>query len=142
MAILPIRKVGDDVLRQVAKPVDKITKKRKKLIKDMIETMYDADGIGLAAPQIGVSERIIVVDGRGSFRLINSRLKKPAAVRLMLKDFSFRDRNCVKRNANVVVDALDEDGNLFALMQRSSCTGLQHEIDHLNGFCLQTKSNR
>ncbi|HOP53378.1 MAG: peptide deformylase [Bacillota bacterium] len=143
MAILPIRKVGDDVLRQVAKPVDKITKKRKKLIKDMIETMYDADGIGLAAPQIGVSERIIVVDvGEGPFALINPEIKEASGSEIDVEGcLSIPGvRNYVKRNANVVVDALDEDGKPVRIDAEGLLARcLQHEIDHLNGVLFTDK---
>ena len=72
MAILPIRKEGDPVLRQKAQPVPKVTKRIVKLLQDMEETMYAADGVGLAAPQVGVSERLIVVDvGDGPIHLVN-----------------------------------------------------------------------
>ena len=79
MAVLNIVKVGenDEVLRQRAQEVTKVTKKIQKLIKDMIETMYEADGVGLAAPQIGVSKRIIVVDiGEGPIALINPKINE------------------------------------------------------------------
>ena len=62
MAVLEIVKIGDPILRQKASPVTKITKKTTKLIQDMIETMYAADGAGLAAPQVGVSLQIVVID--------------------------------------------------------------------------------
>src|SRR5690606_10877176 len=72
LAILPIRKEGDPVLRQKAQPVPKVTKRIVKLLQDMEETMYAADGVGLAAPQVGVSERLIVVDvGDGPIHLVN-----------------------------------------------------------------------
>jgi len=78
MAVLEIRKVGDTVLREKALKVDEITPEIDKLIKDMIETMYASLGVGLAAPQIGVSKRIIVIDGEeeGLFVLINPVILK------------------------------------------------------------------
>ena len=72
MAKLPIVTIGDPVLQTRAQEVPRITKKIAKLIDDMIETMYEADGIGLAAPQVGVGQRIIVADlGEGPVVLVN-----------------------------------------------------------------------
>ena len=72
MAKLPIVTIGDPVLEQIAVEVPKITKKVAKLIDDMLETMHEANGIGLAAPQVGVSQRIIVMDvGEGPIVLVN-----------------------------------------------------------------------
>ena len=62
MAVMEIRTIGDDVLRQVAEPVRKVNKDVKALIEDMFDTMYAANGVGLAAPQVGISKRIIVID--------------------------------------------------------------------------------
>ena len=72
MAKLEIVTIGHPVLEEQAKEVTKITKRTVKLVNDMLETMYDANGVGLAAPQVGVSERIIVLDvGEGPIVLIN-----------------------------------------------------------------------
>ena len=62
MAIFPIRTFGDPVLRTVAEPVEEITSALERLVDDMFETMYDAPGVGLAAPQIGVSKQLFVAD--------------------------------------------------------------------------------
>ena len=71
--LLNILVAGDPVLRKVAEPVTRIDKKLHRLLKDMAETMYASDGVGLAAPQIGVSKRIVVIDvGEGLFELILS----------------------------------------------------------------------
>lgn len=81
MAIFPIRTFGDPVLRTPAKPVEEIDDKIRTLIEDMIETMYDAPGVGLAAPQIGVSLRIAVFDandGLGARAMINPVLVETA----------------------------------------------------------------
>ncbi len=75
MAIFPIRTFGDPVLRTVAEPVEEITSALERLVDDMLETMYDAPGVGLAAPQIGVSKRIFVADiGEGAFVMVNPEL--------------------------------------------------------------------
>ena len=72
---MEIKLVDSPVLRQVAEPVTKVTKRTIKLLRDMEETMYAAEGIGLAAPQVGVSQRLIVVDiGEGPLHLINPEI--------------------------------------------------------------------
>lgn len=72
LALYSIRKDGDPVLRKKAQPVEKVTRRVQKLIGDMLETMYAAEGVGLAAPQVGITERIIVVDvGDGPVALVN-----------------------------------------------------------------------
>lgn len=137
MAILPISKEGDPVLRLKAKPVERVTKRIRKLIRDMAQTMYDAPGVGLAAPQVGCSERIIVIDiGEGLIALINPEITEIHG--------SERDvEGClsvpgvsgyVTRAAKVSVKGLDEDGKPVkhdgsGLLARA----FQHEIDHLNG---------
>ena len=74
MAVLPIVLEGHPVLRRKAMPVEKVTKRVQRLLRDMKETMYEAKGVGLAAPQVNVSERLIVVDaGQGCLRLDQSR---------------------------------------------------------------------
>ena len=75
MALRTIRTIGDAVLNKPCKPVKEITPRIKTLIEDMIETMYEADGVGLAAPQVGVLKRIVVIDvGEGPFVMINPRI--------------------------------------------------------------------
>ncbi len=138
MALLPINKIGDDILRTKAVTVDKVTKKRKKLIRDMLETMYKADGIGLAAPQVGVSERIIVIDvGEGPLAIVNPVIIKAAGEAIDVEGCLSvpGEKGYVKRALRVVVEGMDQDEkpvhyeaeNLFA-----RC--LQHEIDHLDGI--------
>ena len=75
MALRTIRTIGDDVLTKPCKPIKEVTPRIKTLIEDMIETMYDADGVGLAAPQVGVLKRVVVIDvGEGPFVMINPRV--------------------------------------------------------------------
>ena len=78
MAVRNIRKEGDEVLRVKCKPVKEITEGVLRLIDDMFETMYEADGVGLAAPQIGIVKQIVVIDDRdgGEFALINPKIVK------------------------------------------------------------------
>ncbi len=148
MPILPIRTFGDPVLRAVAEPVDVIDDGVRKLAEDMIETMYAAPGVGLAAPQVGVSRRVAVFDahdGLGARVLINPVLVETAG------EWVF-DEGClsvpgyfwpITRPAFARARGLDLDGNPVEysgdeLMGRV----LQHEIDHLDGMLLLERLER
>lgn len=143
MALLPINKIGDEVLREEAKPVDKVTKKRKKLIKDMLETMYAADGIGLAAPQVGVSERIIVVDvGEGPFALINPLIKTKEGSAIDVEGCLSvpGQKGYVRRALKIVVEGMDEEEKPVRIDAEGLLARcLQHEIDHLDGVLFVDK---
>ena len=141
--IRPILKYGDTILHDRAQPVDAITPDTERLIDDMIETMYAAPGIGLAAPQIGVPLRIFVVD-------ISVGRDPKALLVLVNPDFVEREgtqleeEGClsvpgfnatVVRPTRAVMKALDRSGR----EQRHEATGLlarafQHEMDHLDGM--------
>lgn len=139
MSVLEIKKYGDSVLREKALEVDEITPKINKLIDDMIETMYDSLGAGLAAPQIGISKRIIIIDGEddGLLVLINPVLiKKEGKVN--------EEEGClsvpgiysnVERYETVTVEGLDRNGEKIRI-KKDGLMGkaLQHEIDHLEGL--------
>ena len=86
MAILPIRTFGDPVLRTPAAPVTDIDAGIRKLVEDMIETMYDAPGVGLAAPQIGVSRRVAVFDAQEDLGLLGVRGGMPLGAWAFLAD--------------------------------------------------------
>ncbi len=137
MAVLDIRKAGDPVLKAKAKPVVKVTKTVRQLLDNMVQTMREEDGVGLAAPQVGVSSRLIVVDiGEGLIELINPELVETEGCEVA-------SEGClsipgyygeVERFTQVTVTGLDRNGNPLRL----SCDGLlaramQHEIDHLEG---------
>ncbi len=140
MALYPIRTFGDPVLRTPAAPVDDLTSELQRLIDDMLETMYDAPGVGLAAPQIGVSKRIFVADvGDGPFVMINPEVVETSG------EWTF-DEGClsvpgrfwpIERPGFARAKGIDLDGNAVEyagdeVMGRV----LQHEIDHLNGILL------
>ena len=139
MAIRNIRLEGDEVLRKKSKVVDKIDAKILTLIKDMGETMYKADGVGLAAPQVGILKRIFVIDvydGEGLRVFINPEILETKGVQdgeegcLSIPGIS-KD---VKRPNYVKVKALNEKGEEFILeaeelLARAVC----HENDHLDG---------
>ncbi|NCW30421.1 MAG: peptide deformylase [Alphaproteobacteria bacterium] len=140
--LIPIIKVPDPVLREIATPVAEITDGTRQLLDDMAATMYDAPGIGLAAPQINISQRIIVMDcGKDEspelFKMINPEIISQSDVRSVLEEgcLSIPDQTAdVERPAEVEVRYLDENGTSQSLV----ATGLlaacvQHEIDHLNG---------
>ena len=143
MAKLKIMKYGSDVLREVAQPVEEITDDTRRLAKDMLDTMYGSDGVGLAAPQVGISRRIIVIDvdphdpSCEPVALINPEIvKQEGQVDADEGCLSVPDvRGEVKRAETITVKALSLDGEEVQteaadLLARA----LQHEIDHLNGI--------
>ena len=137
MALRTIRVEGDPVLTKVSRPVDKMTTRNHELIMDMLDTMYDAMGVGLAAPQVGILKRIVVIDvGEGPIVLINPEILETSGEQT-------GDEGClsvpgmagqVTRPNYVKVKALDIDMNEVeyegeGLLARAFC----HEIDHLDG---------
>jgi len=146
MSSRKIVKVGDPVLRQQAKPVTVINKKIKRLLDDMAETMYQARGVGLAAPQVGVSKRIIVVDvGEGLWELINPEIIFREGEEIDLE-------GClsipgvtgeVMRASRVRVRGLDRTGQQQVITAEGfAARALQHEIDHLDGILFIDKALR
>lgn len=145
MAILEIRKAGDPVLKQKAAPVEKITKKTKELIESMAETMYKADGVGLAAPQVGISQQIIVIDvGEGLIGLINPTIVErdgleSASEGCLSIPGVFGD---VERASHVIVEAQDRNGKSVRIAANGLLSrALQHEIDHLEGILFIERSH-
>lgn len=139
MSIRLIVKEPDEVLHKVAKEVTKITPNVQKLLDDMAETMYDADGVGLAAPQIGILKRLIVVDvgdDHGLIKMINPEI-------VSSEGEQFGPEGClsipgyngdVRRAETVTVKGLDRDGKEFTVTGSGLfARAFQHEIDHLNG---------
>lgn len=143
MAVLNILVAPHPVLKQKAKPVGKVDARIAKLMDDMVETMYAANGIGLAAPQIGVLERVIVVD-------VHEKGEKPNPIRLANPEIVWSsddkrlcEEGClsvpeqyseVTRPKAVRVRYLDEQNEIREIEADGMlATCLQHEIDHLNG---------
>lgn len=137
MALRTIRTEEDPVLRKISKPVKEVTSKIVTLIDDMLDTMYEAMGVGLAAPQVGILKRIVVIDvGEGPIVLINPEILETSGEQT-------GDEGClsvpgmagqVTRPNYVKVKAMDEDMNEVIyegteLLARAFC----HEIDHLDG---------
>lgn len=138
--IVVVDEPGSEVLRQKAEPVKNITNRTRKLIKDMIETMYAADGAGLAAPQIGISKQIVVIDvGEGPICLVNPEIIEAEGEEIDVEGcLSIPGlRAYVKRSSRVVVNALNEKGRPIRVTGEGLLArALQHEIDHLNGILM------
>ena len=137
MALRQVREIGDEVLNKVCKPVKVVSPRTLTLIEDMLDTMYEANGVGLAAPQVGILKRIVVVDvGDGPIVLINPEIIQTSGEQT-------GDEGClsipgkagsVTRPNYVKVTAQDVDMNEVIyegteLLARAFC----HEIDHLDG---------
>lgn len=146
MAIYPIRTFGDPVLRMQAADVTDDAKSLERLVEDMLETMYEAPGVGLAAPQIGISKRLFVADvGDGPFTMVNPEIVETSG------SWTF-DEGClsvpgyywsIKRAGYAKAKGFDIYGNPVEfegdeLMGRV----LQHEIDHLGGMLLLERLSR
>lgn len=144
MAIRNIRYDKDEVLRKRSKEIETIDNKIRELALDMVETMYKYDGVGLAAPQVGILKRIIVIDpGTGPLALVNPVIKKTAGMQTS-------EEGClsypnvfgnVDRPETVTVEYYDLDGK----KQRIKAEGLEavilsHEIDHLDGVVFLDKA--
>lgn len=139
MALREIRKIGDDVLRKKSRKVEVFDKKLKVLIEDMVDTMYDAEGVGLAAPQVGILKQVVVIDiddENGVYVLINPEI-------IAREGSQTGDEGClsvpgvfeeVKRPNKVTVRAQDEEGNTFELVgEEFLARAICHELDHLDG---------
>lgn len=139
MALRQIRVDGDEILRKVSKKVDVIDENLKILVEDMFETMYHADGVGLAAPQIGVLKRVIVID----IEILKRAMINPEIIYESNTEFQDGAEGCLSvpgvedivRRPNVVrVKYLDLNGKVVEeeardLYARVIC----HEVDHLDG---------
>ena len=138
MAKLQIRKLGDEVLRKTCRPVDEITPRIITLLDDMIETMRAADGVGLAAPQVGILRRIAVVEVEEGtvYELINPKIVAYSGEQEGREGcLSVPGRwGTVKRPMHVTVEAMNRQGEIYQvtgheLLARAFC----HEIEHLDG---------
>ena len=141
MALLPILRYPDPRLHTVARPVQVVDERIRRLVDDLLQTMYEADGVGLAATQVDVHERVIVMDTSEQHDhpvvLINPELTWASP------EFAISEEGClsvpliydrVERHARVKVRALNRDGQLFELdAEGLSAVCVQHEMDHLLG---------
>jgi peptide deformylase len=151
MANLKIVKYGSDVLRSVAQTVEEITDEVKQIAEDMLKTMYASDGVGLAAPQVGISKRIIVIDvdpydpSYDPVVLINPEIVEREGEAdseegcLSVPEI----RGEVKRSEKVTAEGLNLDGEKVRIEATDLLArALQHEIDHLNGVLFIDHLNR
>ncbi|MDD3411411.1 MAG: peptide deformylase [Eubacteriales bacterium] len=146
MATRKIVEIGDEKLRKHAKPVDKFGLRLQILLKDMAETMYKAEGVGLAAPQVGILKRCVVVDiGEGLYTLVNPEIIEQDGEQVGPEGcLSVPGRSgVVKRPNHVVVKAQDAQGNPIQVegegfLARAFC----HELDHLDGVLYVDKMER
>ncbi|HET9808840.1 MAG TPA: peptide deformylase [Candidatus Limnocylindria bacterium] len=137
MKTLDIRVLGDPILRQDTTPVAEVTDELRQLVEDMYTTMYAAEGIGLAAPQVGRTERLAVVDVEGAkYALINPEiLTREGSARAEEGCLSIPDVfGEVERPQRITVRALDIEGRQFELAaDELLARAIQHEVDHLHG---------
>jgi peptide deformylase len=140
MTVRPIRYLGDPVLRKPARKVSRVDDSIRRLIQDMTDSMYAAHGVGIAAPQIGVPLRVVVIGmpDEEPFALINPEVVKRSGERRL-------DEGClsvpgyrgtVTRSVQVVVKALDEHGKELRIRSEDDllAQALEHETDHVNGI--------
>lgn len=138
MAIRKLRYEGDPILRKKSREITEINDRIKTLLDDMLETMYENDGVGLAAPQVGILRRAIVIDiGDGPIKLINPEIIEEEGEFIDVEGcLSIPNKaGTVKRPERVKVKYLDENGESkiiegTGLLSKALC----HEIDHLNGI--------
>lgn len=143
MALRNIRKYGDEVLRKKSRHVDIINKRTIMLLNDMLETMYNAQGVGLAAPQVGILKRLVVIDvGEGPIFLINPKIIETEGKVIDTEGCLSipGEEGEVERPERVVVKAMNEKGEEITLegtglLARAFC----HEIDHLDGILFVDK---
>ena len=144
MSIRKVVRYGEKVLRTPAKEVHKVSQKIKVLVEDMLDTMYAQNGVGLAAPQVGESYRVFVIDvSTGNEPLnpivfINPKIIKKSGACISHEGcLSFPEAfTDVKRYANIMVKALDRNGRSFVLEAKDGtllARAIQHEFDHLDG---------
>ena len=146
MAYREIRKDGDEVLRKKCRPVEEIDKKLLTLIEDMADTMYKADGVGLAAPQVGILKRVVTIDvGDGLYEMINpvileqsgeqdgpeGCLSIPGTTGEVIRPMYVKVRYTDIRGETVIIEAEE----FFA---RAVC----HEVDHLDGILYKDKAHK
>ena len=144
MALLKVREIGDPVLRSKAKEIDEVNKKTNDLIDNMFETMYEEDGVGLAAPQVGMLKRIAVVDIREGNKvvLINPKIIEEEGKAIMEEGCLSipGETGDVIRAEKIKVRSLDREGSQIEFEAEGfEARAIQHEIDHLNGVLFVDK---
>ncbi|MFR2534320.1 MAG: peptide deformylase [Clostridia bacterium] len=145
MAVRIIREEGDEILRKKARTVDIIDDKIRELLEDMVETLHRYNGVGLAAVQVGVLKRLVVIDvydGKGPIKLVNPVIVKQKGEQEVEEGcLSFPNKYVkIVRPAEVTVEALDENGKKIKIHGKELLAqALSHEIDHLEGILFMDK---
>ena len=143
MALREIRIMGDEVLTKVSRPVDKMTPRLHTLIEDMFDTMYDAEGVGLAGPQVGILRRVVVIDvGEDPIEMVNPKIIAYAGKQGGMEGcLSFPGRRgYVERPNCVTVEAYDRAGQLHQYRGEGLfARAVFHELDHLDGIVYLSK---
>ncbi|SRR5690554_4026438 len=143
MALRRIRLEGDPILRKKSRPIDEINDRIQVLLDDMVETMRDAEGVGLAAPQVGVLRRAVVIDvGEGPIKIINPEIIDEEGTKIDIEGCLSVPNKAgkVERPERVKIKYLNEDGEEVilegeGLLAKAIC----HEIDHLDGILYTDK---
>ena len=137
MALRTIRTMGDEVLNKVCKDVKEVTPRIQTLIDDMIETMYEAEGVGLAAPQVGILKRLVVIDvGEGPFVMINPKIVETSGEQTGQEGCLSVPGKCgiVTRPSYAKVIAYNENMEQIEIEGTElKARAMLHEIDHLDG---------
>ena len=137
IAALKIRLYGDPCLRKKSKPIDEVGPSERMLIKSMIATMLEAKGVGLAAPQVGINQRLFVMDvGEGPLAIINPKITKKIGADILEEGcLSIPEVTInIERPQQVTVKYMDEDGKTMKITcEELKARVIQHEMDHLNG---------
>ena len=144
MALREIRILGDELLRKRSREVEIVDERIKELIKDMIETMVKSEGVGLAAPQIGILKRIVIVmDGDKIIPLVNPKIIEQSGEAIDYEGcLSVKKQTVkVKRPTMVKVQALDKDGKEIEFVAKDFFARvICHELDHLDGILIVDKA--
>ena len=145
MALREIRILGDDLLRKKSREVTEVNDKIRELLDDMVETMIEFDGVGLAAPQIGILKRIIVVmkSEKEILKLVNPEILEQEGEAIDLEGcLSVKKKNVkVLRPTKINVKALNENGEEITFIAEDFFARvICHEVDHLNGILIVDKA--
>lgn len=143
MSILPIITLPDPQLRQISDPIERVDDEVRKLADDMLATMYDAPGVGLAAIQVGIPRRLLVLDVAGDEQAPQPLVMINPEILTLGPEMRSYEEGClsipdvridIERPASIVVRYVDRSGDLQTLTATGLlATAVQHEIDHLNG---------
>lgn len=145
MALRQIRLDSDPILRKISKEVDEVTDRIRVLLDDMVETMDEAEGVGLAAPQVGILKRVIVIDareGEGPVKMINPVISEESGEDIDIEGcLSVPNRSgTVKRPTKLKIQYMDEFGKDKTLvLEGYKARIVCHEVDHLNGILYTDK---